>query len=42
MEAEANRKGAARFDGESRKMHVVALVGKSEADLTNLTRQIRW
>jgi hypothetical protein len=42
MEAEANRKGAARFDGESRKMHVVVLVGKSDADLTALIRRTRW
>ena len=42
MQAEANRKGAARFDGESRKMHVVALMGRNEGELTSLTRKTRW
>ena len=42
MEADANRKGAARYDGESHGMHVIALVGKNEAELMDLTRMIRW
>ena len=42
MEAEANRKGAARYDGEIRQMHVIALIGKSDAELTSLIRKIRW
>ena len=42
MEAEVNRKGTARYDCERRKMHVIALVGKSEVELTGLIRKIQW
>lgn len=42
MEAEANRKGAVRYDGESREMQVIALVGTSGAELAELIRKIRW
>jgi hypothetical protein len=42
VEAEVTRSGAARFDGESRKMHVVLLVANSEAGLTNLVQKIQW
>jgi hypothetical protein len=42
MEAEANRKGAARYDGQRRNMHVIALVGKNEPELTSLIRKIQW
>jgi hypothetical protein len=42
MKAEANRKGAVRFDGDRRQMHVIALMGKSETELTRLIREIQW
>jgi hypothetical protein len=42
LEAEAARKGAVRYDGDSRKMHIVLLVAKSEAELTSLIRTIQW
>jgi hypothetical protein len=42
MEAEANRKGAVQYNGEHRNLHVIALVGKSEAELTGLIRKIAW
>jgi len=42
LEAEAKRKGAMRYDGESRKMHLVLLVARSPAELTRLIREIQW
>lgn len=42
MEAEANRKGAARFDADRRQLHVIALIAKSETELTRLIREIQW
>jgi hypothetical protein len=42
LEAEADRKGAARYDGESRGLHVVLLVGKTPAELTSLVKEIQW
>jgi hypothetical protein len=42
MEAQAARNGAARFDGESRKVHVVILMAKTPAELASLTEKIQW
>jgi len=42
LAAEAEREGAVRYDGESRKMHLVLVVAKDPAQLTSLVRKIRW
>lgn len=42
LEAEVTGKGAVRYDGESRRMHVVLLVAESPAELTSLIRNIQW
>jgi hypothetical protein len=42
IEAEVTRKGAMKYDGESRRMHVVLLVANTPAELTSLAREIQW
>jgi hypothetical protein len=42
MKAEADREGAAQYNGTSRGLHVIALVGKNEAELTSLIRKVHW
>jgi len=42
LEAEATRKGAVRYDGESRGMRVVLLVATSPAEMTSLVRETSW
>ena len=42
IDAEVAQKGAARFQGECRGMHVVALVAKSQRELAKLVDQTQW
>jgi hypothetical protein len=42
MEAEDASKGAVRYNGESRGMHLILLVAKSPDEMTNQINKIKW
>jgi len=42
LAAEAARKGAVKYDGQWRKMHLVLLVAKGPDDMAHLIRTIQW
>jgi hypothetical protein len=42
LEAETNRTGAVRYDGESRGLHIVLLVAKGPAELLGMVKKIQW